>query len=108
MIVDDAVAKLSSRPFDFVLCDLLLPGRSGIELFHHARTTMIDVDARFVFMTGAIASAAVLEFLETVPNERIEKPFDGTTLLAAFAHTQEMRKERESCTVADGLRSKSG
>lgn len=38
--------------FDVVLCDLRLPHRSGLELFHRAETERPDVAGRFVLSSG--------------------------------------------------------
>lgn len=101
----EAMTRLTGSSWDYVLVDLLLPGRSGIELFEHVRTTMNGVEARMVFTTGAVASEKISAFLDSVPNERVDKPFDARTLREAFARTREMLEERETFALADGLRS---
>lgn len=73
----EALAKLSSgAAFDAVLCDLMMPGMSGIELFHLLAATAPGVQEKLVFMTGGAFTPEAEAFLEEVKNARVEKPFD--------------------------------
>jgi CheY-like chemotaxis protein len=73
----EALAKLSSgAAFDAVLCDLMMPGMSGIELFHVLASTSPGVEEKLVFMTGGAFTPEAEAFLEEVTNPRVEKPFD--------------------------------
>ena len=77
----EALALLSAEKFDRVLCDLDMPGMSGIELFH----ALPESERRMVvFMTGGAQSAAAREFLATVTNAVLEKPFRADELRAAL------------------------
>jgi CheY-like chemotaxis protein len=72
-----ALAKLGAGPgFDLVLCDLMMPGLSGMDLFERVRQSVPAAAARFVFLTGGAFTDRAREFLERVPNPRLEKPFD--------------------------------
>jgi len=72
----EALAKLSSVPFDAVLCDLMMPGMSGIELFRTLATKSPGLEEKLVFMTGGAFTAEAEAFLDEVKNARVEKPFD--------------------------------
>ncbi|BDG03214.1 hypothetical protein AMOR_22100 [Anaeromyxobacter oryzae] len=81
-----ALAALAEEPAaDVVLCDLMMPGMSGMELHARVRARSPRVADRFVFLTGGAFTAAAREFLDAVPNARIEKPFDPEALRAAVA-----------------------
>jgi signal transduction histidine kinase len=68
--------------FDVLLCDLMLPEMDGPALYENIR----DVDplqaTRVVFMTGGVFTVPARDFLETVANKRLSKPFDVDALLA--------------------------
>ena len=62
--------------FDAILCDLMMPEMSGVDL--HAEVTQFAPAqaAKMIFMTGGAFTDATRAFLDRVPNPRIEKPFD--------------------------------
>ncbi|HOW19503.1 MAG TPA: response regulator, partial [Phycisphaerae bacterium] len=47
---DQAVAMLSARPYDLVLSDIKMPGKSGYEVFAAAKKARPDCPV--IFMTG--------------------------------------------------------
>jgi CheY-like chemotaxis protein len=61
--------------FDVIFCDLMMPQITGMDL--HAELSRIDPDqaAKVVFMTGGAFTARARDFLASVPNPRIHKPF---------------------------------
>ncbi len=61
--------------FDLILCDLMMPGATGID-FHERLAPMAPEQlARVVYMTGGAFSARSREFLERASIRWIEKPF---------------------------------
>ena len=62
--------------FDVVLCDLMMPDLSGIELYEALKQQAPGTEERLLFMTGGAYTPEAEEFLERVPNPRVEKPFD--------------------------------
>jgi PAS domain S-box-containing protein len=68
------------RAFDVVLCDMMMPGMSGMDL--HAWLSGVDpaLAARMVFITGGAFTTSAREFLDRADIHRLEKPFDGATL----------------------------
>jgi CheY-like chemotaxis protein len=77
--VDRASAALelvqSGAHFDVILCDINMPGMSGIQLFGELERLWPEVAARIVFLTAGTSTAPVREFLDSVDNLCIEKPF---------------------------------
>lgn len=80
--VCDALAQLhEGEAFDVILCDLMMPVQTGIDLYAElgdARHTMRD---RVVFMTGGAFTENARKFLDEVPNLRLDKPFTGAELV---------------------------
>jgi DNA-binding NtrC family response regulator len=72
----DALALLEQQDFDVVLCDLLMPGMSGMDLYRELALLRPGAERRMVFMTGGAFTPRAAEFLARVDNPRIEKPFD--------------------------------
>ena len=62
--------------FDIILSDLMMPGMSGMELYDTLARERPQVAERMVFMSGGAFTPAARAFLDRVPNERFEKPFN--------------------------------
>jgi CheY-like chemotaxis protein len=72
----DALALLShGEEFDTILCDLRMPGMTGMDFYTQAKRINGEQAARIVFLTGA-TDAAVREFQDSVPNVTLAKPID--------------------------------
>ncbi len=67
-------------PYDLILCDLMMPQMTGMEFFERVKAQRPDHAERIVFMTGDAFTAAARTFLDEVPNQCIEKPFDSNYL----------------------------
>ena len=62
--------------YDVILCDVMMPQITGIELHGElARLDPAQAD-RVVFVTGGAFTETARDFLDRVANRRIEKPFD--------------------------------
>jgi PAS domain S-box-containing protein len=73
----------SGERYDVIFCDLMMPDMTGMD-FHAALAECCPEQAeRIVFVSGGTFTPNASEFLERVPNERIEKPFDQRAIRAA-------------------------
>ena len=72
----EALRKLESSGYDMVLCDLMMPGMSGMQLFARIQRSWPSLAKRVVFMTGGAFTPETQAFLEEAPNARVLKPFD--------------------------------
>jgi CheY-like chemotaxis protein len=76
-----------SPRFDAVLCDLMMPGMSGIELYRALKVRAPGMEERLVFMTGGAFTPEAEAFLDEVSNARVEKPFDFASVDRLLRHT---------------------
>jgi PAS domain S-box-containing protein len=63
--------------FDVILCDLVMPEMSGMDLHGKLLSTRPDLAARMVFVTGGAFTQRAMAFLDAVSNARIDKPFES-------------------------------
>lgn len=79
--VPDAIALITAgHRYDAVLCDLRMPGMSGIDFYEKIRVQAPEMTDRIIFCTGATFSTDTHDFFESVPNRILEKPFDPATV----------------------------
>ena len=76
----EAVALMGQHAYDVILCDLIMPEMTGMDVYRAALQRATPVHDRIVFMTGGAFTQRARDFLQSVPNLRIEKPFDLTHL----------------------------
>jgi len=81
----EAVERLARGRYDIVFCDLTMPEKSGMELYRELSRDAPEVASRMIFMTGGAFGGGARQFLDEVPNPRIEKPFDAAALRALVA-----------------------
>ncbi|KFE68350.1 PAS domain S-box protein [Hyalangium minutum] len=77
-----ALERLQQEPdsFDAVLCDVMMPDLGGKDLYEAVRRTHSGLERRFIFVSGGAFTANAREFLETIPNPKLEKPFNEPAL----------------------------
>ncbi|OJT16883.1 hybrid sensor histidine kinase/response regulator [Archangium sp. Cb G35] len=77
----EAQARLTSgERFDLILCDLMMPEMTGMELHQAVASHSPGLAGRMVFLTGGAFTANARDFLNQVPNHRVEKPFSTQEL----------------------------
>jgi CheY-like chemotaxis protein len=73
---ESALELMKARAFDLILCDLSMPGMSGIDFYRAAAAISPELSKHVIFMTGGAFTAESYEFLTRLPNSWLEKPFD--------------------------------
>ena len=71
---------LSDPNFDFILCDLMMARMSGIEFHAWLVTHDPRLAHQLAFLTGGAFTPKAREYLASVGNLTIEKPFDAKAL----------------------------
>ena len=82
----EALALLGAgMVYDLVLCDLMMPEVSGIDVWEQLTPTQRQL---FVFMTGGTFTERAERFLATAKPPVLEKPFTATTLEGLLLRAQ--------------------
>ncbi len=89
----EALRRLENGPFDLVLCDLMMPNMTGMELYRELTRAKDPMRERLVFMTAGGFTADVRHFLASVDNGVLHKPFDVKTL--RWVVSQKLREQRD-------------
>lgn len=79
----EALRRLAERRPDAIVCDLMMPGLSGMELADAVARTDPDLRARMLFLTGGAITPAAEEFLARADVVALEKPVTLPDLVAA-------------------------
>jgi DNA-binding NtrC family response regulator len=74
----EAMARVSSEPLDLVLCDIRMPGISGLELVRQIRE--VDPDLPCIVVTGYGSAEQSVEALHAGAFWYLEKPFEQRSL----------------------------
>ena len=82
----EALSQIAEgRRFDVILTDLMMPDVTGMDMYEHLCRIAPDQAERMIFLTGGAFTMRAREFLDAVPNQRIEKPFEAAQVLAVIA-----------------------
>jgi PAS domain S-box-containing protein len=85
-----ALARIDSgERFDVILCDMMMPDMNGMDLHEHLSQRAPDLVERLVFVTGGAYTTEAMDFLERVPNLRLEKPLLPEALHRAVARVMD-------------------
>jgi PAS domain S-box-containing protein len=74
-------------PFDAVLCDLIMPEMTGMDVYEALSETDPELASRIIFMTGGTFTTRARDFLASISNPALDKPFD-LTMLEAMLRTR--------------------
>jgi signal transduction histidine kinase/ABC-type phosphate/phosphonate transport system substrate-binding protein/ActR/RegA family two-component response regulator len=78
-----ALSLLERDPdFDVILCDLQMPGLSGVDVYQRLATRAPQLARRMLFLTGGAFTPRAQEFLAGHPGDWLAKPFDPAQLRA--------------------------
>lgn len=65
--------------FDVILCDMMMPGRTGADVYREVLAKRPELAQRFLFMSGGAVDREHAAFLDSAP-ARIDKPFGAQEL----------------------------
>jgi CheY-like chemotaxis protein len=70
----------AGKRFDVIICDLMMPQMTGMDFHHACREIAPDQAGRMLFLTGGAFTPRAREFLDSMDNRRLEKPFEPKVL----------------------------
>jgi PAS domain S-box-containing protein len=73
-------ALLAREPVDVIICDLMMPEMTGMDVHAELMAHFPSLAARTIFLTGGAFTPRARAFLAEVPNPRLDKPFDAEKL----------------------------
>jgi CheY-like chemotaxis protein len=83
LVAREALALCTSgEPFDLILCDLMMPDMTGMDLYLELVRSAPAQAENMVFLTGGAFTPRARDFLAVTPIEHIEKPFEPGNLRA--------------------------
>jgi CheY-like chemotaxis protein/anti-sigma regulatory factor (Ser/Thr protein kinase) len=82
--------------FDLILCDLMMPGVTGMDLFSQLEQKRPGLEKRMIFMTGGAFTDEARAFLSRCPNLRLQKPFAAEALETALQQVLQLSAREPS------------
>ena len=83
---EDALARLDrGERFDVIVSDLMMPTMTGMGFYEALLARSPAVARQVVFITGGALTARTTDFLESIPNRWLPKPFSAAALQALVA-----------------------
>jgi PAS domain S-box-containing protein len=79
--------QLQAAPFDLIVCNMGMPGLSGIELYQTLQLVAPAMARRLIFTLDDAPTQEISEFLEREGLQHLVKPFSFLALRAAVART---------------------
>jgi signal transduction histidine kinase/CheY-like chemotaxis protein len=100
---EEALGRIrDGERFDVILCDLMMPGMTGMALFDELATTAPELQRRVAFVTGGVFGADATSFLESKQNPVIQKPFTVSEVLAVIDQMARAGRRATSVRPAKG------
>jgi CheY-like chemotaxis protein len=80
---EQALARVTEKPYDLVICDLKMPRRDGIAFYRGLAESVPTLSKRVIFVTGDVAGTNAEQFLNETGCRWLAKPFRLGDLLRA-------------------------
>ena len=75
-----ALGLCKDHDYDVILCDLLMPELTGMDVYDEVCRLRPGYEQRIVFITGGAFTSRAQSFLAAMPNRTLHKPFAPSEL----------------------------
>ncbi len=79
----DAIELAQELEFDALICDLVMPDVSGVQVYEQLQVLRPAMVPRIIFLTAGAFSGADRAFLDQIDNQVLDKPFEFSDLRQA-------------------------
>ena len=86
---NQAINKIKQRPFDLIICDLAMPGLSGLEVLKEVRSNPKTNQLPFIMLTGSAGINNVKEAIAAGVNAYLVKPIQANTAFSKIVQVLE-------------------
>ena len=70
----------NGAPIDVILCDVMMANLTGMDVYAEVARSHPSLAPRIVFMTAGAYTSEAQEFLDSIPNPKLDKPFEPRRL----------------------------
>ncbi len=78
----EGLKLIEQRPFDAVLCDVMMPEMSGIDFYEQVTVLNMSLARKIIFMTGGTFNLAEEQRLSAIENTVLVKPIEVSRLVS--------------------------
>ena len=86
----DAIARLSKEKFDLAILDVILPGKSGLEVLQFMRERRLPT--RVIMLAGMDGLSIAIKAVKLGADDYLPKPFDAGYLLTSIRTVLKQRR----------------
>lgn len=102
---EQAIARFEAERFDLLICDIMMPGLTGIDVYERLKAHLPGFDRRIMFMTGGAFTPRARRFLRGANVTVIEKPFEPASVRRVVS--ERLRPLLEAGADSDSRRARS-
>lgn len=74
----------SCLEFDVVICDLNMPNVTGADIYRYIAEHYPGREKYIIFMSGGAYTQEMIDFVSSITNKQLEKPFSSLKMLTAI------------------------
>jgi PAS domain S-box-containing protein len=80
---DEALERLRrGERYEVILCDVMMPNMTGVDFWQELDSFLPEETKKIVFLTGGAFATQARQFLDSIPNLHLDKPFAPDQLRA--------------------------